>query len=171
MLVAFTGGFYAATAHAGLQPRGAGVGAKNRIGLAYVRRRRHPPRRGRVARGLCRARRRGRGAAWRLAGWFVGAGEVWLIPWSLGQPISFADAIILELLSHGARAAAFIVPGGLGVQDGTLMVLTTQLGLGPEMGLVIALVKRCREVALGVPAARVAWAGEMRRLQRRRLPA
>jgi putative membrane protein len=104
---------------------------------------------------------------WRLAGWFVGAGEVWLIPWCLGQPISFADAIILESLSHGARAAAFMVPGGLGVQDGTLMVLSGQLGMGAEMGLVIALVKRFRELTLGLPALAVAWAAELKRWQRR----
>jgi len=108
---------------------------------------------------------------WRLIGWFVGAGEVWLIPWCLGQPIRFADAIILESLSHGARAAAFIVPGGLGVQDGTLMVLAAELGLGAELGLVIALVKRFRELALGVPALGLAWAAELRRWQRRRSPA
>jgi putative membrane protein len=107
---------------------------------------------------------------WRLVGWFVGAGEVWLIPWCLGLPISFADAIILESLSHGARAAAFIVPGGLGVQDGTLMVLSAQLGIGAELGLVIALVKRLRELALGLPALAVAWTAELRRWQRRRCP-
>jgi hypothetical protein len=109
--------------------------------------------------------------AWRLIGGFVGAGEVWIIPYCLGQPISLADAIILESLSHGARAVAFIIPGGLGVQDGTLMVLTAELGLGPELGLIIALVKRFREVALGGPALAVAWAAEMRRWQRRRSPA
>lgn len=106
---------------------------------------------------------------WRLVSWFVGAGEVWLIPWCFGQPIGVADAIILESLSHGARAAAFVIPGGLGVQDGTLLVLTTELGLGPELGLVIALVKRFRELAFGLPALALAWMAEMRHWRERRL--
>ena len=110
-----------------------------------------------------------RAVAWRLVGWFAGAGEVWLIAWCLGRPISIADAVILESLSHGARAVAFVIPGGLGVQDGTLLVLATQLGLGPEMGLVIALVKRLREFALGLPALTVAWTAELRRWRKRRL--
>jgi putative membrane protein len=104
---------------------------------------------------------------WRLAGWVLGAGEIWLIPFCLGRPIGVADAIILESLSQGARAAAFVIPGGLGVQDGALMALTAELGLGAELGLVIALVKRCRELALGLPALALAWAGEIRRWRRR----
>jgi putative membrane protein len=98
------------------------------------------------------------GLFWRQAAWFLGAGEIWLIPACLGHPIGMGEAITLESLSQAARAAAFIVPGGLGVQDGTLMVLSTQLGLGPELGLLVSLVKRLREVTLGLPALGLAMA-------------
>ena len=74
-------------------------------------------------------------AMWRLAGWVAGAGETFIILYGFGHPVSLADAIILESLSHAARTAAFVIPGGLGVQDGALMVLAAQLGLGGEMGL------------------------------------
>jgi len=50
----------------------------------------------------------------RLVGWAIGAGEVWLVMLSLGHPISLVDAFILESLTSGVRAAAFMVPGGLG---------------------------------------------------------
>ncbi len=103
---------------------------------------------------------------WRGLSWFAGAGEIWLVPYLLGQPIGIGDAITLESLSQGARAAAFIIPGGLGVQDGTLMVLSSQLGLGGELGLVISLVKRFRELALGIPALGLAYSGELRRWRR-----
>ncbi|HUK58214.1 MAG TPA: flippase-like domain-containing protein [Stellaceae bacterium] len=103
---------------------------------------------------------------WRLLSWFAGAGEIWLVPYLLGHPISIGDAVTLESLSQGARAAAFIIPGGLGVQDGTLMVLSQQLGLGGELGLVISLVKRFRELALGIPAVALAYSGELRRWRR-----
>ena len=91
-------------------------------------------------------------AAWRLAGWLAGAGETWLVFHALGQPVGIADAVIIESLGHAARSAAFVIPGGLGVQDGALLILGSALGLGPEAGLILALTKRLREVALGLPA-------------------
>lgn len=108
-----------------------------------------------------------RALAWRLVGWFVGAGEIWLIPRLIGTPISLSDAIVLESLSQGARAAAFIIPGGLGVQDGTLMVLTAEFGFGGELGLVISLAKRLRELALGLPALALAYAAELKGIEGR----
>lgn len=103
---------------------------------------------------------------WRAFSWFAGAGEIWLVPYLLGTPISLADAVTLESLSQGARAVAFIIPGGLGVQDGMLMVLASELGIGGELGLVISLVKRFRELALGIPALALAYSGELERWRR-----
>lgn len=90
--------------------------------------------------------------AWRLAGWLAGAGETWLVFYALGQPIGVGDAIAIESLGHAARTAAFVIPGGLGVQDGALWLLCSAVGLGPEAGLMLALTKRFREVVLGLPA-------------------
>jgi putative membrane protein len=91
-------------------------------------------------------------AGWRLGGWLAGAGETWLVFYAMGQPISLSNAITIESLGHAARTAAFIVPGGLGIQDGALLLLGPAVGLGPEAGLVLALTKRLREMALGLPA-------------------
>jgi putative membrane protein len=102
-------------------------------------------------------------AVWRLAGWFAGAGETVIILYGFGHPISLADAIILESLSHVARTAAFAIPGGLGVQDGALMVIAAQLGLGGELGLALSLAKRCRELVLGAPALAAGYIIEWRR--------
>lgn len=89
--------------------------------------------------------------AWRLTGWFARSGENWLFFYFSGAPIRWQDAIILESLSTGIRSAAFFVPGGLGVQDGGLLFTGLTLGLGAEGLLALALVKRFRELALGVP--------------------
>lgn len=89
---------------------------------------------------------------WRLVGWVAGAGEIWLILEGLGHPVDFAAAVMLESLSQVARAAAFAIPGGLGVQDGVLLLLCAQLGLDAETALALSLAKRCRELALGLPA-------------------
>jgi putative membrane protein len=111
--------------------------------------------------------RRGRlfsSALWRFAGWITGAGEIWLILWGLGRPIGMAEAIMLEGLSQTARTAAFVIPGGLGVQDGALLVLCGQLGLGAEIGLALALAKRARELILGLPALLCGYVIQARRL-------
>jgi putative membrane protein len=103
-------------------------------------------------------------AIWRLAGWMAGAGEGWLILYGLGHPVGLVDAIILESLSQAARTAAFAIPGGLGVQDGALLVLCTQLGLGAEVGLALSLTKRCRELVLGLPALSIGYVIQARRV-------
>jgi putative membrane protein len=59
----------------------------------------------------------------RLIAWTVEAGEIWLIVWALGQPLGIIDALILEALSSGVRAAAFMLPGGLGALEGGFVLL------------------------------------------------
>src|SRR5262249_42913662 len=87
----------------------------------------------------------------RLVGWAAGAGEVWLVTWCLGQPVGATDSFILESLSSGVRAAAFMVPAALGVQEGGLVLFGALFGLPAEIGLAISLSKRVRELALGLP--------------------
>ena len=87
----------------------------------------------------------------RLIGWAAGAGEVWLVAWCLGQPLSTADSLILESLSSGVRAAAFMVPAAIGVQEGGFVLFGALFGLPPEFGLAISLSKRVRELLLGLP--------------------
>jgi len=87
----------------------------------------------------------------RLIGWAAGAGEVWLVTWCLGQPLGVTDSFILESLSSGVRAAAFMVPAALGVQEGGLVLFGALFGLPAEIGLAISLSKRVRELLLGLP--------------------
>ncbi len=84
--------------------------------------------------------------------WIISAAEVWLALYFMGSPVSFLEALILESLSHAVKSAAFVVPGALGVQEGTYMLLGEMLGLTPEMGLALSLVKRVRDLLLGIPA-------------------
>jgi putative membrane protein len=92
----------------------------------------------------------------RLIGWAAGAGEIWLVTQCLGQPFSLTDAFILESLSSGVRAVAFMVPGALGVLEGGFVVFGGLFGLPAEIALAIALSKRVRELVLGVPGL-FAW--------------
>jgi putative membrane protein len=92
----------------------------------------------------------------RLIGWAAGAGEVWLVMQSLGHPIGMTEAFILESLSSGVRAAAFIVPGALGVLEGSFVLFGALFGLPADTALAISLSKRVRELALGLPGL-FAW--------------
>lgn len=94
--------------------------------------------------------------AWRLLGWVMGATEVWVILYLLGRPISVAEALVLDALTGAVRTAFFFVPGGLGVQEGALMLLGGTLGVAGETMLAAALVKRAREVSMSIPGL-LAW--------------
>ncbi len=89
---------------------------------------------------------------WRLAALIISVGEVWLLLWVFGVPQSFMTALLLESLTLGLRRAAFIVPGGYGVQEGGFIILGASLGLSQEIGLSISLAKRAREFLIGLPA-------------------
>ena len=97
-----------------------------------------------------------RGLAWRLVGWFVGIGEVWLALYFLSEPVGLDDALMLEALGQAIRGAAFAIPGALGVQEGGFALLAPLVGLSMETGVAISLVKRVRELTLGVPGL-MAW--------------
>jgi putative membrane protein len=87
----------------------------------------------------------------RLIAWTVEAGEIWLVMQALGQPIGIVDALILESLSSGVRAAAFMLPWGLGALEGGFVMLGALFALPADTALAISLSKRVRELALGLP--------------------
>jgi putative membrane protein len=94
---------------------------------------------------------------------FIGhAGELWLTLYLMGVSTGAAEAILLESLSLAARSAAFIIPSGWGAQEAALIGLATLTGLPAETALALGLVKRAREVAIGLPGL-AAWALAERR--------
>ena len=93
---------------------------------------------------------------WHFSSWVIGAGEIWLALHFMGQPADFGTALILESLGQAVRSAAFVVPGAFGVQEVGFVVLGAILGLDPEVGLAVSLVKRVRDLALGLPGL-LAW--------------
>lgn len=90
-------------------------------------------------------------AALHLAGWIVGTGEVWLGLQLLGHPVSWSEALLLESLGQAIRGMAFAIPGALGVQEGGYLFLGALVGVPAETALALALLKRARELILGVP--------------------
>ncbi len=87
-----------------------------------------------------------------LLGWVVGAAEIWLTLWMLGQPLGLTECVIIESLGQAVRSVGFAIPGALGVQEGGYMLIGSLFGLTQEMGLTLSLVKRVREIIKGTPA-------------------
>jgi putative membrane protein len=104
------------------------------------------------------ARRRGvAGCAlfWTLS-WIIASGEVWIALRALGLPSGFATAVILESATLAIRGAAFLVPGAVGVQEGGYILFGNLLGIPSETALALSLVRRVRELALGIPGL-ITW--------------
>ncbi len=87
---------------------------------------------------------------------FFGATEVWIALLFMGYPVTPIEAIAIESLGQGTRAAAFVLPGGLGVQDGTLIAASAIFGVPADVALAMALIKRVPDLVLGIPSL-VAW--------------
>jgi putative membrane protein len=93
-----------------------------------------------------------------LAAWLVAAAETWLALTLMGQPLSFADALVIESLVLALRTSAFVVPGAAGIQESGYLMLGAVFALQPEVSLALALLKRAREAAVGLPAL-IIWQG------------
>ncbi|MGB0683863.1 MAG: lysylphosphatidylglycerol synthase domain-containing protein [Magnetovibrionaceae bacterium] len=92
----------------------------------------------------------------RLANRLLMAAEIWLALWLIGYPVTLAEALLLDSLNQTARSAAFFVPGGLGVQEGSFVLIGLLIGLPPSAALAASLARRGREIITGVPVL-LAW--------------
>lgn len=93
-----------------------------------------------------------------LACWIGSAIDIWLALKFMGVSLSVTSVIALEGLLSAVNGAAFIVPNAIGVQEGAYVALGAVFGLGPESALALSLLKRSRDLIVGVPAL-VLWQG------------
>jgi putative membrane protein len=95
-------------------------------------------------------------ALWQTVSWLLGGVEVCLALHFLGHDVGIVPGLIIESLGQALKAVGFAVPGALGVQEGGYIVICKVFGLSPEMAIALSLMKRLREVGLGVPGL-LAW--------------
>ncbi|MBV9111933.1 MAG: flippase-like domain-containing protein [Hyphomicrobiales bacterium] len=91
-----------------------------------------------------------------LISWLLGSIEVWLALHLIGRDVGLETALVIESLGQALKAIGFAVPGALGVQEGGYVIVCGLYGLSPETAIALSLIKRLREVALGLPAL-AAW--------------
>jgi len=114
-----------------------------------------------------RRRRLLAGCTLHLFTWIASAAEIWFALQLMGVPIGPGPVLAIEGILYAARGAAFAVPSALGVQEGVYVLLGGIFGLGPDTALALSLLKRARDLSLGLPTL-VAWQLiESRRLLRR----
>jgi glycosyltransferase 2 family protein len=91
-----------------------------------------------------------------LACWIASTFEAWVALRFAGASLGFATVLVIESLLYAARSMAFAVPNAVGVQEGAYILLGASFGLTPETALALSLLKRARDLTIGVPSV-VAW--------------
>ena len=99
-----------------------------------------------------------------LAAWVASGLGAWLALRLIGVHANPVAVVAIEALIFAVRSIAFVVPGALGVQEGAYLLLAPLFGIDPRVAVALSLLKRARDLTIGLPAL-VAWqAGEGRRL-------
>jgi hypothetical protein len=95
--------------------------------------------------------------------WNFAAATTWIAFRLIGVHTQLGAVISLESMVYAARSMAFFVPNALGVQEAAYTVLAPLLGIGNEFALAVALLRRARDVAVGMPILLVYQIAEGRR--------
>jgi putative membrane protein len=95
-------------------------------------------------------------AIWAFFSWVAGAGEIWIALRAMGQPAGIGEVLVFESMSQGFRTAVFFIPGALGVQEGAYLFVAGLLGVPGQVAMALALIRRVRELAVGIPAI-ITW--------------
>lgn len=80
-----------------------------------------------------------------LLGYAWGAVEIWLIARLLGLTLSPGQALAIEFLSNLVDATMFMVPAKIGTQEAGKTAIFAGLGLPPDMGFTLGLIRHARE--------------------------
>ena len=106
-----------------------------------------------------------------FAAWIGVATEVWLVLRLMGTPLGFGSILVIESLLYAIRSVAFVVPNAIGIQEGAYIVLGAGFGLTPDVALALSLLKRGRDLLIGIPALLVWQFVEGRRFWKSRAAA
>ena len=104
----------------------------------------------------------GLSSALHLAGWIASAIGTWIAFRLIGTRVGLLPVVAIESLVCAARSAAVLIPNALGVQEAAYAVVAPLFGVGAEVGLALSLLKRARDIALGVPILLIWHAAEGR---------
>lgn len=84
--------------------------------------------------------------------WAMGAAETWVVCQLMGLAVSPAEALIIDSLFCGLRTFGFAVPAALGVQEAGYVLACALVGVPAAPAVALSLIRRVRELLIGVPA-------------------
>lgn len=100
-----------------------------------------------------------------LVGWFGKGLGNWIAFRLLGSDIDLMGALAIEGLLHVVMATAVLIPGYAGVQEAGYVALGSLFGVSPEIALGVSLLRRARDIAIGIPILLIWQAIEVRHLR------
>jgi putative membrane protein len=86
-----------------------------------------------------------------LVAWTASGVWIWLVLRLAGAHIDVFSAIAIEALLGALRSATVFIPSAIGVQEAGYAAMAQVFGVGPEIGLAVSLLKRARDITVGVP--------------------
>jgi glycosyltransferase 2 family protein len=98
-----------------------------------------------------------------LMAWIASAVWLWVIFRLCGGHVGVMSCIAIESLLAALRAVTVFIPAAIGVQEAGYAALAPVFGMGPEVGLAVSLLKRARDIVLGVPVLLIWQAVEGKR--------
>jgi len=105
------------------------------------------------------------GWALHLLGWIATGVAGWIAYRLLGVPIDIESALAIEALLSALAAIAFLVPVNAGVQEAGYAGLGAIFGIPPEISLSVSLVRRARDLVIGVPVLLIWQFAEFRHMR------
>jgi putative membrane protein len=97
-------------------------------------------------------------------GWCASGLWLWVVFQVLGKPIAPTSAIAIQSLLEALRSATVFIPAAVGIQEAGYAALGALFGFAPETGVAVSLLRRGRDIVVGVPVL-LAWqAMEARRI-------
>lgn len=87
---------------------------------------------------------------WNMVAWLLTIFSSWLALRLLGVAVTFEKMVALETLIFAIRSGGFLIPGAIGVQEAGYVLLAPAFGLDGGAVLALSLIKRARDIGLGV---------------------
>ena len=98
-----------------------------------------------------------RSVSWHVASFGLGVLQVYVLLLLLGLDADLLDALAIEAFSVLVQLALFLVPAGIGVQEGGKMLIFAGLGLPASAGLSVGIAFRLNQI-IGIALGMLAYA-------------
>jgi len=82
--------------------------------------------------------------------WALGGLEAWVTLRLMGMPVTVIEALAIDSLVTSLRTFGFFMPAALGVQEAAYVLICGLFGLSPGHAMAFSLVRRARDVLLGL---------------------